>query len=61
VVSHLFPAADIGMRVSSFAAAVFIGAVVMRAETKTALATMTTTTMNETCRGTTTHTHATIT
>ncbi len=46
VVSHLFLAADIGA--SSDAAAIVLGAVVPRVETKMAPTTITVTTMNET-------------
>ena len=36
MVSHLFLATDIGMMATSVAAAVFLGAIVLQAETKTA-------------------------
>jgi hypothetical protein len=48
VVSHLFPAADIGVTASSVAAAVVLGAVIPRVETKMAPTKLTVATMNET-------------
>jgi hypothetical protein len=45
---HLFPAADIGVTASSVAAAVVLGAVIPRMETKMAPTTATVVTTNET-------------
>jgi hypothetical protein len=52
VVSHLFPAVDIGVTGSSVAEAVFLGAVVPWVETKMAPTTTTVATTNETRHGT---------
>ncbi len=49
--SHLFLAADIGMRALSVAAAIFLGAVLLQVEMKTAPTTTTMATRNETHHG----------
>jgi hypothetical protein len=51
VVSHLFPAADIGVTASSVAVAIVLGAVIPQVETKMVPSTMTVTTTNEMCHG----------
>ena len=52
MVSHLFPAADIGLTASSVAAAVVLGTSVPRVETKMAPPTTTMATTNEMCHST---------
>ncbi len=51
VVSHLFPAADIGVTALPVTVAVVLGAIVPQVESKMAPTTMTVATMNETCHG----------
>ncbi len=48
VLSHLFPAADIGVMASSVAVAVVLGAVILGVETNLVPTTMTVATMDET-------------